>query len=152
MTACALVSRFVRTAWRCCTRPAVLSICADVIVQSARPVVAAATRRTSAALSFRTVLIDQYLKARIVAQGVPNGIYFQILHGDTARSAQQSIQNFDRATVVAENCVDFGYPARNFRAAKSVFAFRKQFGRVLRFSQRGIFFFEISEYFCEQNM
>src|SRR5881392_815107 len=141
MTACALVSRFVRTACRCCTPSGLLSICADAIVQSVRPVVAAATRKTSATLSFRTVLVDQYLKARIVAQGVPNGIYFQILHGDTARAAQQSIQNFDRATVVAENCVDFGHPARNFRAAKSVLAFRKQFGGALRFSQRGIFFF-----------
>src|SRR5438477_7421417 len=129
MTACALVSRFVRTACRCCTRPAVLSICADVIAQSARPVVAAATRKTSATLSFRTVLLDQRLKTRIVSQRVPNRIYFQTLHSDTTRSTQQSVQDFNRATVVAKNGVNLGDPARNFRAAKSVFAFRKQFGR-----------------------
>src|SRR5207248_8542320 len=124
---------------------------AERIVQFPCAVVATARKRT-ATLSFGTVFVQQSLKPRIVSQRVPNRIYFQTLHGDTARSAQQSIQNFDRATVVAENCVDFGHPARNFRAAKSILAFRKQFGGALRFSQRGIFFFEISEYFCEQNM
>src|SRR5438552_18385136 len=106
MTACALVSRFVRTACRCCTPSGLLSSCADVIAQSARPVVAAATRKTSATLSFRTVLLDQRLKTRIVSQRVPNRIYFQTLHSDTARSTQQSVQDFNRATVVAKNGVN----------------------------------------------
>src|SRR6266487_4153315 len=105
---------------------------AERIVQFPCAVVATARKRT-ATLSFGTVFVQQSLKPWVVPQRVPNRIYFQTLHSDSARSAQQSVQNFDRATVVAENCVDFGYPARNFRPAKSVFAFRKQFGRVLRF-------------------
>jgi hypothetical protein len=36
---------------------------------------AAATRKTSAVLSFRTVLVDQSLKTRIASQWIPNRIY-----------------------------------------------------------------------------
>src|SRR6266699_1815310 len=92
---------------------------AERIAQSACAV-AATARKRSAALRFATVFVEQRLKTRIVSQRVPNRIYFQTLHDDTARSAQQSIQDFDRATVIAKNGVNFGYPSRNFRTAKGV--------------------------------
>src|SRR5712691_6490702 len=88
---------------------------------------AATARKRSAALSLATVFVQQSLKLRIVSQRVPNRIYFQTLHGYSARSAQQSVQDFNRATFVAKNGVNFGHPSRNFRAAKGVFALRKQF-------------------------
>src|SRR5205814_978660 len=147
MTACALVSRFVRTTWRCCTQPGVLSVCADVIVQSARPVVAAATRRTSAALSFRTVLGDQYLKARIVSQWVPCRTKFKKRHGHTARPAQQTIQNLDCPAAFTHDAVNFGHAGCDFRPAKGVFALWQPCGGALRLSQRGILLSEIGEHF-----
>src|SRR6266536_5320751 len=113
---------------------------------------AATARKRSAALSLATVFVQQSLKLRIVSQRIPNRIYFQTLHCDRAWSAQQSIQNFNRATVVAKNSVNLGYAGRDFRPAKSVFALRKQFGGVPCFRQRGIFFSEIGENFCELNM
>ena len=70
---------------------------------------AAATRKTSAALSFRTVLLDQRLKTRIVSQWVPNRIYFQTLDRDSAWSAQQPVQNFNRLTAVAKNGVNLDH-------------------------------------------
>src|SRR6266550_1139630 len=106
---------------------------AERIVQFPRAVVATARKRT-ATLSFGTVFVQQSLKPWIVSQRVPNRIYFQTLHGDRARSAQQSVENFDRPTVVAKNGVNFSHPSRNFRAAKGVLAFRKQFGGAPRFS------------------
>ena len=75
--------------------------------------VAATARRSSAALRFATVFSQQSLKIRIVSQRVPNRIYFQTLHGDRARSAQQSVENFDRPTVIAKNDVNFGHPSRS---------------------------------------
>jgi hypothetical protein len=42
----------------------------------------------------------------------PKSIYFQTLHGDTTRPAQQSVENFDRAIAVAKNGVNFGHPSR----------------------------------------
>src|SRR5260370_27902117 len=71
--------------------------------------VAATARKRSAALSLPTVFVQQSLKLRIVSQRVPNRIYFQTLHGDSARSTQQSVQNFNRATFVAKNGVNFGH-------------------------------------------
>src|SRR6266568_2902019 len=124
---------------------------AERIVQFPCAVVATARKRT-ATLSFGTVFVQQSLKPWIVSQRVPNRIYFQTLHGDRARPAQQSVENFDRATVIAKNDVNFGHPSRNFRTAKGVFALRKQFGSALRFSERSIFFSEIGEYFRELNM
>src|SRR5437588_5028321 len=127
------------------------SVCAEITFHSARETVATRVKRI-ATLSLRTVLVEQSLKARICSQRVPNRIYFQTLHGDSARSAQQSVQDFNRATVVAKNGVNFGHPSRNFRAAKGVFALRKQFAGAPRFSQRGIFISEIGENFRELNM
>src|SRR5439155_15185703 len=135
---------FSKTACRCTTPPPPGSKAFDRIAQSAWAV-AAATRRRTTTLSFATVFVQQSLKTRIVSQRVPNWTYFQTLHGDSARSAQQSVQDFNRATVVAKNGVNFGHSSRNFRAAKGVFALRKQFGGAPRFSQRGIFFSEKSE-------
>src|SRR6266566_6369635 len=142
---------FSKTACRCTTPAPPGSKPVDRIAQSAWAVAAAARRRT-AALSFATVFVQQSLKTRIVSQRVPNWIYFQTLHGDSARSAQQSVQDFNRATVVAKNGVNFGHPSCNFRAAKGVFALRKQFGGAPSFSERGIFFSEIGENFRELNM
>src|SRR6266699_629147 len=124
---------------------------AERIAQSACAV-AATARKRSAALRFATVFVEQRLKTRIVSQRIPNRIYLQTLHGDTARSAQQSIQDFDRAIILAKNGVYLGHASRNFRAAKRVFALRKQFGRALCLGQRGIFFSEMGENFRELNM
>src|SRR5207253_10840726 len=107
---------------------------AERIVQFPCAVVATARKRT-ATLSFGTVFVQKTLKTRIVSQRVPNRIYFQTLHGDTARSAQQSVQNFDRAIVVTKNSVNFGHPSRNFRTAKGVLAFWLEFGCALRCQQ-----------------
>src|SRR5438477_53312 len=120
------------------------SVCAEITFHSAPETVATSAKRI-AALNLRTVLVDQSLKPWIVSQRVPNRIYSQTLYGDSARSVQQSVQDFNRATVVAKNGVNFGHSSRNFRAAKGVFALRKQFGGAPRFSQRGIFFSEKSE-------
>ncbi len=106
---------------------------AERIVQFPCAVVATARKRT-ATLSFGTVFVQQSLKPWIVPQRVPNRIYFQILHGDTARPAQQSVQDFNRAIVVAKNGVNFGHAGRDFRPAKGVFSLRKQFGGAPRFS------------------
>src|SRR6266567_5931602 len=95
---------------------------AERIAQSACAV-AATARKRSAALRFATVFVEQRLKTRIVSQRVPNRIYFQTLHGDSTRSAQQSVQNFNRVIVVAKSGGNFGHPRRNFRATKGVFAF-----------------------------
>src|ERR1700730_1386705 len=103
-------------------------------------------------LALRTVFLDQSLKTRIVPQRVPNRIYFQALDRDSARSAQQTIQNFDHASVVAKNGVNFGTPSRNFRAAEGVLAFRLQFGRALRRRQRGVLFVEVGKDFCQLNV
>src|SRR5437016_13966467 len=94
--------------------------------QSACAAAATAKKRTRV-LSFSTVFVEQRLKTRIVSQRVPNRIYLQTLHGHSARSVQQSVQDFNRATVVAKNGVNFGRPSRNFWPAKRVFAFRQQF-------------------------
>src|SRR5947208_7952844 len=54
------------------------------------------------------------------------------LNGDSARLAQQPVQDFNRRTVVAKHGVNFSHVGRNFRAAKGVFAFRKQFAGAPR--------------------
>src|SRR6266852_1302865 len=146
------VAESSRTTYRCSSPGAEEdSVCAEITFHSARETVATSVKRI-AALSFRTVLVDQSLKARIGAERIPNRIYLKTLHGDSARSAQQSIQNFDYASVVAKNGVNFGHPSRNFRAAEGVLAFRLQFGRALRLRQRGVLFVEVGEHFCQLNV
>lgn len=110
------------------------------------------SRCETSGLTLRTVFLDQSLKTRIVPQRVPNRIYFQALDSDVARSAQQTIQNFDHASVVAKNGVNFRHSSRNFRAAEGVLAFRLQFGRALRRRQRGILFVEVGKDFCQLNV
>src|SRR6266498_4259145 len=124
---------FSMTARRCTTPAPPGSKSVDRIAQSAWAVAAAARRRT-AALSFATVFGQQRLKLRIVSQRIPNWIYFQTLNGDTTRSIQQPVQDFNRPSVVAKKGVNFSHVSRNFRAAKSVLAFRKQFGGAPRLS------------------
>src|SRR4029453_14659927 len=72
---------------------------------------------TSATLSVRFVPVDQGLKTRIAPQRLPNRIYLQAFHRDSAWSTQQSVQNFDCTVIVAKDGVNFGHPSRNFRAA-----------------------------------
>src|SRR6266567_5807783 len=78
-----------------------------------------------APLAFATVIIQQFLKTRIVSQWVPNRIYFETLYRDPTRSVQQSLQNFDRVSVVAKDCMNLGHRSRNFLSAKGVFALRE---------------------------
>src|SRR5437660_365632 len=60
-----------------------ISLLADRTRHSADAICAVATRkRRSAALSFRTVLVDQSLKARVFAQPVPRRTEFEKWHGD----------------------------------------------------------------------
>src|SRR4029077_10554 len=122
------VSDSARSMCRCTTRPSnefssreFFSIhCACAIVASAR--------KKNAALSFRTVLVDQSLKTRIAAQRVPRRTKFENLHGERAGPAQQSIQELDCTVVFAHDATNFGHAGRDFRAAKSVFTLRKYFG------------------------
>src|SRR5207244_7611581 len=94
------VSESSKLTFRCITPSRPGSECAERIVQSACAVTATARKR-SAALTLATVFVQQRLKLRIVSQRVPNWICFQALHRDSARSAKQPVQDFNRATVVA---------------------------------------------------
>src|SRR5439155_332654 len=150
-TALSFALAFSKTTCRCAmpSRPGSESL--ERIVQSACAV-AATARRSSAALRFATVFGQQSLKIRIVSQRVPNRIYFQTRHCDSTRPPQQSVQNCNRAIVVAENSVNFGHSNRNFRAAKRVLAFGKQFGCALCLGQREVFFAEVREHFRQLNV
>src|SRR4029450_7913116 len=81
-----------------------------------------------------TVFVEQRLKARIAARQIPNRIYLQTLHGDSAWPAQQSVKDFNRAIIIAKDCVNFGHASGDFRAAKGVFALRNQFCCAFRFT------------------
>src|ERR1700688_4557345 len=78
------VSEFSRRTCRCCSPELDASLCAETIVQpaSADP---AARKKMIAALSFRTVLIDQSLEARIFSQRVPDRIEFQEGYANSGR-------------------------------------------------------------------
>src|ERR1700730_13394269 len=58
------------------------------------------------ALNFRTVLIDQSLKARVFADRIPRRIKFETGNGHFARPTHQSIQQLNRAIVLAEDRVN----------------------------------------------
>src|SRR6266446_2285483 len=76
-----------RTTYRCSSPGAEEgSVCAETTFHSA-PETAATSAKRIAALSFRTVLVDQSLKARIGAERVPDRIEFETRRGDAARPA-----------------------------------------------------------------
>src|SRR5438093_12876903 len=81
---------------------------------------AAATtvKKRTKVLSFRTVLVDQTLKARIASQWMPHWIYFQSLCGDADWSAQQSLEYLDRALPLMQNRVNLRYASYNLRTSK----------------------------------
>src|SRR5262249_34703944 len=79
-----------------------------------------ASTKRNAPLAFVTVFSQQSLEVRVVSQWVPNRVYFETLHRDPARSAQQSLQNFDRVSVVAKDRINLRYSGRNLLPAKGV--------------------------------
>src|SRR4051812_45868570 len=74
-------------------------------------------------LSFRTVLVDQSLKALIFADRIPLQLQLEQMRCDCARALKQTIENFDRAVRVAAKRIDFGELLRNLRTFERIHTF-----------------------------
>jgi hypothetical protein len=103
-------------------------------------------------LSFRSVLIDQRLKSRIGAQGVPNGIEFQERDGDPSGHSQQVVEKLKRVIDFAGTSVDYSESKRDFWPAQSILGLGQELDRTFAFGDRRFLLTEASENLTKQHV
>src|ERR1700730_16069810 len=113
----------------------------EIVFHSARAD-AATRRKRNAALSFRTVLVEQSLEARIFADEIPNRIQLQTRDRDRTGSLQQMIQKRHGVAGVPEDRVNLRCRQDYFRPFESILALRTKCLGALNLSDGCILFAE----------
>ena len=90
--------------------------------------------------SSRLLFLAEFLKSGIAAQRIPDGIHSKALQRHSAGATEQSVQQLDCASVVADDRVNLRNVLRHSRAVERIFALRSQIGRSLRFCDGSVLF------------